>query len=138
MKNIRQSYGNESKNGKIIIENVQKKQSISKILMPFEKERHNTDTGIGLNLNKPRASLRISTVVLPRRMNSVHKMNNAPDDSYDKRANEYLKFLFKVNFSNCRFADLSMSNYGKTYKVSIGTGNNSQLITHLLNKRFWL
>lgn len=47
------------------------------------------------------------------------------DTVYDKKITSYVKFLYKVNFSNCIYSDLSLSSPGKIYKVKVGLGNNS-------------
>jgi hypothetical protein len=47
------------------------------------------------------------------------------DTVYERKITSYIKFLYKVNFANCIYADLSLNNLGKVYKVKIGPGNNS-------------
>lgn len=47
------------------------------------------------------------------------------DTVYERKITSYIKFLYKINFANCIYADLSLSNPGKIYKVKIGPGNNS-------------
>lgn len=47
------------------------------------------------------------------------------DTVYERKITSYVNFLYKVNFSNCIYSDLSLSNPGKSYKVKIGPGNNS-------------
>ena len=60
------------------------------------------------------------------------------DTVYEKKITSYIKFLYKVNFSNCIYTDLTLNKPGKTYKVKIGPGNNSELIKMLIKRRFWL
>lgn len=60
------------------------------------------------------------------------------DTVYERKINSYVNFLYKINFSNCVYTDLSLSNPGKSYKVKVGRGNNSELIKMLLKRRFWL
>lgn len=49
----------------------------------------------------------------------------AADTVYERKITSYIKFLYKVNFSNSIYTDLALSNPGKIYKVKIGPGNNS-------------
>lgn len=60
------------------------------------------------------------------------------DTVYEKKITSYIKFLYKVNFSNCISTDLALNRPGKTYKVKIGPGNNCELIKMLIKRRFWL
>lgn len=73
------------------------------------------------------------------------------DKVYKKKIESYLEFLYKVNFSNCIYVDLRLSeeivgdgNNNSTstpptrYKVFVGKGNNSLLIKSLIKRRFWL
>lgn len=50
----------------------------------------------------------------------------------------YLEFIYKVNFSNEIYVDLSLNKYDQKYYVKVGKGNNSVLIKSLLKRRFWL
>lgn len=68
----------------------------------------------------------------------IFRMYDASDSVYEKKLTSYIKFLFKINFSNGIYSDLSLSNPGKTYKVKIGKGNNCELIEMLIKRRFWL
>lgn len=47
-------------------------------------------------------------------------------------------FLYKVNFSNSIYVDLSLSSPGKVTKVKVGSGNNCVLIKSIVKRRFWL
>lgn len=69
----------------------------------------------------------------------VFRMSDCMADTvYERKINSYVNFLYKINFSNCVYTDLSLSNPGKSYKVKVGRGNNSELIKMLLKRRFWL
>lgn len=69
----------------------------------------------------------------------IFRMNdNISDTVYEKKITSYVRFLYKINFSNCVYNDLSLNNPGKVYKVKIGGGNNSELIKMLIKRRFWL
>ena len=69
----------------------------------------------------------------------VFRINDFMGDSvYEKKITSFLSFLYKINFSNCIYIDLSLSSSGKNYKVKIGSGNNRQLIKSLIKRRFWL
>lgn len=54
----------------------------------------------------------------------VFRMYEMSDSVYEKKIISFIKFLYKVNFSNCIYSNLSLSNPGKTYKVKVGLGNN--------------
>ena len=60
------------------------------------------------------------------------------DNVYEKKITSYIMFLYKVNFSNSIYVDLSLRGAGRVNKVKIGTGNNCQLIKSLIKRRFWL
>lgn len=60
------------------------------------------------------------------------------DTVYERKILSYIKFLYKVNCSNCIYTDLSLSSTQKSYKVKVGGGNNSELIKNLIKRRFWL
>lgn len=49
-----------------------------------------------------------------------------------------MEFLYKLNFCNRMYVDLSLSQPKLTYKVKVGTGNNGLLVKSLLKRRFWL
>ena len=69
----------------------------------------------------------------------IFRMNQFLCDTvYEKKITSYIMFLYKVNFSNSIYVDLSLSNNSKLYKVKIGLGNNHRLIKSLLKRRFWL
>lgn len=103
----------------------------------LEKERTLTMSNPGNKKHK--SSSTSSILALPRKSSSmVFRMNSTSDLIYEKKMSAYLHFLFKINFSNSRCADLSLSNPGKIYKVRIGFGNNSKLVGSLLKRRFWL
>lgn len=56
--------------------------------------------------------------------------------------------MYKVNFSNSIYVDLSLSsqagrslnnnNNKRIYKVYVGKGNNSELVKSVIKRRFWL
>ena len=65
------------------------------------------------------------------------------DNVYDKKITTFIQFLYKVNFSNSIYVDLSLGrsnlhNPKPEFKVKIGSGNNSLLIKSVVNRRFWL
>jgi hypothetical protein len=60
------------------------------------------------------------------------------DTVYERKITSYIEFLYKLNFSNKIYIDLSLSKPKTTYKVKIGPGNNGMLIRSLLKRRFWL
>lgn len=60
------------------------------------------------------------------------------DAVYERKITRYIEFLYKINFSNGIYVDLSLSKPKTTYKIKIGKGNNSLLIKSLLSRRFWL
>lgn len=66
---------------------------------------------------------------------------NEGDVGYCRRIRNYLEFLFKVNFSNCLYANLDIryedSASHPKRKVFVGQGNNSQLVRSILKRRFW-
>ena len=76
----------------------------------------------------------------------VFSMSNIASDSiYEKKITSFVEFLYKVNFSNSIYVDLSMSSqsdklFGNktTYKVFVGRGNNSELVKSVIKRRFWL
>jgi len=77
--------------------------------------------------------------IQPKKESMVFRMSDyIADTVYDRKISSYIKFLYKVNFSNCIYSDLSLNNPGKTYKVKVGLGNNSELIKMLIKRRFWL
>lgn len=56
----------------------------------------------------------------------IFRMNDCVADTvYERKITSFIKFLYKVNFSNSIYIDLALSNPGKVYKVKIGPGNNS-------------
>ena len=65
--------------------------------------------------------------VPPARKDSmVFRMSDyIADTVYQRKITSYINFLYKVNFSNCIYNDLSLTSPGKTYKVKVGPGNNS-------------
>lgn len=69
----------------------------------------------------------------------IFRMNDyVADTVYERKITSYIKFLYKVNFSNSIYTDLALSSPGKVYKIKIGPGNNSELIKMLIKRRFWL
>lgn len=76
----------------------------------------------------------------------VFGMSNIASDSiYEKKITSFVEFLYKVNFSNSIYVDLSMSSQSakffgnkKTFKVFVGPGNNSELVKSIIKRRFWL
>lgn len=59
--------------------------------------------------------------------------NYEVDSSYNKKLKNFLDFIFKVNFSNNIYVDLTLSKYEypkdcRSYKVYVGRGNNSNLV----------
>ncbi len=61
----------------------------------------------------------------------IFGMSNITSDTiYEKKITNFIEFLYKVNFSNSVYVDLSLSGNAdryikKTYKVFVGYGNNS-------------
>ena len=74
----------------------------------------------------------------------VFGMSNVSSDAiYEKKITTFIEFMYKVNFSNSIYVDLSLSGNAnrytkKTYKVFVGPGNNSELIRSVVKRRFWL
>ncbi len=74
----------------------------------------------------------------------IFGMSNVTSDTiYEKKITTLIEFLYKVNFSNSIYIDLSLSGntnryIKKTYKVFVGPGNNSELIKGVVKRRFWL
>ncbi len=61
------------------------------------------------------------------------------DTVYERKITSLIQFLYKINFSNCIYSDLSLSQpKTTTYKVRVGPGNNGLLVKSLLKRRFWL
>ena len=60
------------------------------------------------------------------------------DAVYEKKITSYIEFLYKINFSNCLYADLSLSQPKLSYRIKVGKGNNGALVKSLLRRRFWL
>jgi hypothetical protein len=60
------------------------------------------------------------------------------DSVYERKITSYVEFLYKLNFSNRMYVDLSLSRPKTTYKVRVGPGNNAMLVKSLLTRRFWL
>ena len=60
------------------------------------------------------------------------------DTVYEKKITSFVEFLYKINFANCIYVDLSLSRPKFTYKVKVGKGNNGALVKSLLRRRFWL
>lgn len=55
----------------------------------------------------------------------IFRMNdNISDTVYEKKITSYVKFLYKINFSNRIYNDLSLNQPNRVYKVKIGAGNN--------------
>jgi len=70
---------------------------------------------------------------------SFHLSGDA-DTTYPKKLKSFLDFLFKINYSNGLYVDLSFSKDDETYpkfKMFIGRGNNSLLIKSIIKRRFW-
>lgn len=47
------------------------------------------------------------------------------DTVYEKKIISYTMFLYKINYTNNVYVDLSLSSPNKKIKVKIGKGNNS-------------
>jgi hypothetical protein len=61
------------------------------------------------------------------------------DTVYERKITSFIEFLYKINFANCIYADLSLSQPKATsYRVRVGPGNNGLLVKSLLKRRFWL
>ena len=60
------------------------------------------------------------------------------DAVYEKKITSYIEFLYKINFSNCLYVDLSLSQPKHSYRIKVGKGNNGALVKSLLRRRFWL
>lgn len=61
------------------------------------------------------------------------------DTVYERKITSFIEFLYKINFSNCIYMDLSLSlPKTTTYKVRVGLGNNGMLVKSLLKRRFWI
>ena len=77
--------------------------------------------------------------VQPKKDNMIFRMTEfMADNVYERKITSYIMFLYKVNFSNSIYVDLTLSNPGKMYKAKIGAGNNCTLIKSLVKRRFWL
>lgn len=77
----------------------------------------------------------------------VFGLSNITSDSiYERKITSFIEFMYKVNFSNSIYVDLSMSSSypskvlgnKKVYKVFVGPGNNSELVKSVIKRRFWL
>jgi hypothetical protein len=49
-----------------------------------------------------------------------------------------VEFLYKLNFANRMYVDLSLSRPKTNVRVRVGPGNNAMLVRSLLARRFWL
>jgi hypothetical protein len=70
---------------------------------------------------------------------SFHLSGDA-DCTYPKKLKSFLDFLFKINYSNGLYVDLSFSKTDEAstrYKMYVGRGNNSLLIKSIIKRRFW-
>lgn len=64
--------------------------------------------------------------VQPKKDSMVFRMNDCVGDTvYQRKITSYIKFIYKINFSNAIYTDLTLNNTGKVYKVKVGPGNNS-------------
>ena len=65
-----------------------------------------------------------------------------PDVIYMKKIKQYFDFLFKVNFSNRKFANMELKELKdsqfKRHKIFVGWGNNHQIIKYCFKSRFWV
>ena len=62
------------------------------------------------------------------------------DSTYSKKLKSFLDFIFKINYSNGIYVDLSLSKPEDTvikHKMYIGRGNNSLLVKSIAKRRFW-
>ena len=62
------------------------------------------------------------------------------DSTYSKKLKSFLDFIFKINYSNSIYVDLSLSKPEDTMvkpKMYIGRGNNSLLVKSIAKRRFW-
>ena len=62
------------------------------------------------------------------------------DSNYSKKLKAFLDFIFKINFSNNLYVDLSLSkpeDMTPKRKMYIGRGNNSLLVKSIAKRRFW-
>ncbi len=60
------------------------------------------------------------------------------DSVYERKITSYIEFLYKLNFANKMYVDLTLSRPKTIYKIFVGPGNNGSLIRSLLKRRFWL
>jgi hypothetical protein len=60
------------------------------------------------------------------------------DTVYERKITSYVEFLYKLNFANRMYVDLSLSKPKTVYRVRVGPGNNAMLVKSLLRRRFWL
>lgn len=60
------------------------------------------------------------------------------DTVYERKITSYIEFLYKLNFANRMYIDLSLSRPKTTYRVRVGGGNNGMLVRSLIRRRFWL
>ena len=60
------------------------------------------------------------------------------DQVYERKITSFVEFLYKLNFSNGLYVDLTLSQPKTTYRVKVGRGNNGSLVRSLLKRRFWL
>ena len=87
----------------------------------------------------PECNFKSVIKVHPKKENMIFRMTEfMADNVYEKKITSYVMFLYKINFSNSIYVDLSLSSPAKAYKVKIGGGNNSELIKSLVKRRFWL
>lgn len=93
------------------------------------------------NSTQSKATRRVISVAKPSfsRSMSFH-LSGDQDTIYVKKLKSLLDFIFKLNFSNRLYVDLSLLKPEEPmvkYKMYIGKGNNSVLVKTILKHRFW-
>ncbi len=117
--------------------------SLSNIKSVLEKDKQNYSTNT-LFYSTQNITGSVSAINQKKPDKMIFGMSNVTSDTiYEKKITTLIEFLYKVNFSNSIYVDLSLTGntnryIKKTYKVFVGPGNNSELIKSVVKRRFWL
>lgn len=113
-------------------------------ISPSKKDPHKRGEKVFLRQSTIQSRSSSRRVVAVVRNNMARSMSfhlaGDYDSTYPKKLKSFLDFIFKVNYSNGIYVDLSFSKqYDATprYKIYIGKGNNSLLIKSIVKRRFW-
>jgi hypothetical protein len=103
---------------------------LSNIKAVVDKDRQNYSTNANFYSTQTLSS-NISGLLQKKPDKMIFGMSNVTSDTiYEKKITTFIEFLYKINFSNSIYVDLSLSGNAnrytkKTYKVFVGPGNNS-------------